>query len=131
MTRRTRPPLRIAYSPLQLVLCIALGIWLGAVAVVATAWLGYQAVVAQAWSQASGRAALPSIPPADAPAPQVDKGSEMFQHYQERLDAAQQRDNERAEARDRAQSPQCQFWREQQRNAPTEKARQNVERFCQ
>lgn len=128
------------FSALQLVLCIALGLWLGAVAIGLSAWLAWRYLPA---------APLPPLPaptasraPAAPPAPEAavpagpspaQPGSEaMFQQYQQNLHSQALRQYEDAARRDPANqsNPQCQFWLEQSRNAPTDQSRENVARLC-
>lgn len=125
--------LHISLDPVKLVLCIALGIWLGCLAVAATAWFGYRHLVGAAWEQVGQGTTAPlgsPIGPQPAPVPAPQDNAQMFERYQQNQSATQQRDNARIEEAERLASPKCQFWTAQLRNAPNEKARQNVERFC-
>lgn len=108
MPARSRT-LHISLNPVKLVLCIALGIWLGFLAVAGTAWFGYRHLVSTAWEQVGQSATAPlgsPVGPAPTPAPAPHSNAQMFERYQQNQGAAQQR------------------------NAPNEKARQNMERFC-
>ncbi|GJN50970.1 hypothetical protein [Pseudomonas tohonis] len=123
--------LHISLDPVKLLLCIALGIWLGCLAVAATAWFGYRHLVGAAWEQVGqGTTAPLGSPIGPQPAPVPQDNAQMFERYQQNQSATQQRDNARIEEAERLASPKCQFWTAQLRNAPNEKARQNVERFC-
>ncbi|CAN7646842.1 hypothetical protein LJR232_004820 [Aquipseudomonas alcaligenes] len=132
MPTRSRT-LHVSLNPVKLVLCIALGIWLGFLAVAGTAWFGYRHLVSAAWEQVGQSTTAPlgsPVGPAPTPAPAPQSNAQMFERYQQNQSAAQQRDNARIEEAERLASPKCQFWTAQQRNAPNEKARQNMERFC-
>ncbi|NBA93909.1 hypothetical protein [Pseudomonas sp. R5(2019)] len=127
-----RPRRRVMYitlNPLHLTGSIALGIWLGFVAIVATAWLAYK-LLFNAAPLPIGQASAPQEPPAIAqPAPP----SPMFEQYQQNLNKqAQQQANQQALSNERNLSnPKCQFWLQQNRTAPTEKSQANVSKFCE
>ncbi|MNP28928.1 hypothetical protein D3C76_1219320 [compost metagenome] len=58
---------------------------------------------------------------------------ERLQKYEENYNATQRADNERLqrlEEQRRLSDTKCQFWTEQYRNAPTDKARRNMEQEC-
>lgn len=126
------------FSPLQLILCIALGLWLGAVAIGLSGWLAWRLLPAAQLpplpASAAMRAPVPPPPSNEpAPAPPAPQGSDaMFQQYQQNLHSQQLRQYEDAARRDPANqgNPQCQFWLEQSRNAPTDQSRENVARLC-
>ncbi|MBC3500363.1 hypothetical protein HU761_02930 [Pseudomonas sp. SWRI59] len=120
--------LKITLKPLQLSLCVAIGLWLGAVAIAVSLWLAVQLwpeqvqPVAQALAPALGQ---PAAPP-------VDAQGEMFERYKGIL-----QQQERQQAAEAAQgnprnlnSPKCQFWLQQNRTAPTDKSQANVLEFC-
>ena len=109
--------LKITLKPLQLTLCVAIGLWLGAVAIAVSLWLAVHLwpeqvqPVAQALAPAQG---------------------EMFERYKGIL-----QQQERQQAAEAAQgnprnlnSPKCQFWLQQNRTAPTDKSQANVLEFC-
>lgn len=121
-------------SALQLTVSIALGLWLGFLAIILTGWLLSKfllneqlAPVAAAVHQlAQPLAAQPQLQP--APEPQ----NRMFEQYQQNLQR-----NEQQQALDQARNnprnlsnPKCQFWLQQEQNAPSEKSRANVLQFC-
>ncbi|WP_069942111.1 hypothetical protein [Pseudomonas putida] len=125
--------LKITLKPLQLILCVALGLWLGAVAIAVSLWLAQQR-----WPQqvqplaqaAAPNAYRPAAPP--APAAAQDTQAEMFERYKDILHK-----QELQQAADAAQgnprnlnSPKCQFWLQQNRTAPTDKSQANVLEFC-
>ena len=129
-----RPPARrsvsITLNPLQVVGSIALGMWLGFVAIVLTAWLLSRLLFGEqlaALSEIAHQVAQPkpvAIEPA-APNP-------MFEQYKENLaKQAQQQSLEQARNNPRNQSnPACQFWLAQDKNIPSAKSRANVQQFC-
>lgn len=119
--------LKITLKPLQLIVCIALGLWFGALAIALSLWLAWRFVpeTVQPLSQVL-------IPPAAAPAPGAEQQSQMFEQYKQNL-----RNQELQQAEDQAESsvrnlsnPKCQFWLQQNRTAPTEKSRALVLEFC-
>ena len=125
--------LKITLKPLPLIVCVAFGLWLGAVAIAASLWLALQLwpqqvqPLAQAVAPSVYRPAAPS-----APAPAQDSQAEMFEHYKDML-----RKQELQQAAEAAQgnprnlnSPKCQFWMQQNRTAPTDKSQANVLEFC-
>ena len=121
-----RRPLPIQLNALQLTGSIALGLWLGFLAIALTCWLASRllfneqlAPVAQAIEQL---AKPPDLPPQ----------SPLFDQYEENL-----RKNEQQQRLDQARStsrnlanPKCQFWLQQDQTAPSEKSRANVLQFC-
>ncbi|OLF52398.1 hypothetical protein [Pseudomonas chlororaphis] len=123
-----RRPLRISVNVLQLSGSIALGLWLGFLAIALTCWLAGRFVFEQPMApvaQAMQRLAQP--PRAEPEAP-----NRLFEQYQENL-----RKNEQQQALDNARSnlrnqsnPKCQFWLQQDQTAPSEKSRANVLQFC-
>ncbi|WP_271408792.1 hypothetical protein [Pseudomonas sp. Q1-7] len=132
---RPRRILRISFNPLALTLSVALGVWLGFIAIGLTGFLGYRlymadnaAPVAQVFIPAP---APPRQAPAPTPPPSV--GEERLQQYEDTYNAAQRADNERLERLEeqrRLSDAKCQFWTEQYRNAPTEKAKRNMDQEC-
>ncbi|HEN8802012.1 hypothetical protein HP546_08730 [Pseudomonas sp. CM25] len=123
--------LKITLKPLPLILCVAFGLWLGAVAIALSLWLALQLWPAQVLPVA--QAVAPALAPAVTPAAQpMDAQGEMFERYQHILNKQQQQ-----QAADAAQgnprnlnSPRCQFWLQQNRTAPTDKSQANVLEFC-
>ncbi|KTC13602.1 hypothetical protein AO391_15635 [Pseudomonas marginalis ICMP 9505] len=118
-------------SLLKLSVAIAMGVWLGFIAIALTTWLASRylfpqslAPVAQAVQQLGKPAAV--VPP-EAP-------NRMFEQYEQNL--RQQEQQQRLEqarnnnARNLA-NPKCQFWLQQDQNAPTEKSKANVLQFCE
>lgn len=132
MPTSRRRELNVSIHPLKLIACIAIGIWLGFIAVVLTGILFYKALPDAGTTAISNAAAQLSAPPAAAkPAPQTDKT--MFEKYEQSL-----RESEARQAWEQAQEqqqknfngPKCDFWMQQDRTAPSEKSRANVARFC-
>jgi len=120
-------PLKIAFKPLQLILCVALGLWLGAVAIALSLWLAWRL-----WPEQVRPVAQAVVPSASMPAPAPDAQAEMFDRYNAILQ--QQQDQQAAEAAQRNPrnlgNPTCQFWLQQNRNAPTDKSQANVLEYC-
>lgn len=117
--------LKITLKPVQLTLCIALGLWLGALAIALSLWLAWRLMPerVQPLSQVL-------VPPAAAPA--ADPQSQMFEQYKQILhkqQAQQAEDQAEGNLRNLA-NPKCQFWLQQNRTAPTEKSRALVLEFC-
>ncbi|WP_166359173.1 hypothetical protein [Pseudomonas akapageensis] len=125
--RPRRRELSVTLSPLHLTGCIALGMWLGFVAIALTCWLAYK-VVFNSPLPLSSTAESPEPPAVAQPAPE----SPMFEQYKENLykQELQQAENQ-ARNNERNQSkPKCQFWLQQNQTAPSDKSRANVLKFC-
>jgi len=127
---RTRE-LKITLKPLPLILCVAFGLWLGAVAIALSLWLALRlwpaqvSPVAQAVVPALVQPATPMAQPADAQAEMFERYTHIL-HKQEQQQAA-----EAAQGNPRnLNSPKCQFWLQQNRTAPTDKSQANVLEFC-
>ena len=126
-----RRELKVTLKPVQLILCVALGLWLGAVAIALSLWLAWQWWPQQV--QPVAQAVAPnSYAPAPAPAQPADAQAEMFERYKVIL-----QEQEARQAADAAQgnprnlnNPKCQFWLQQNRTAPTDKSQANVLEFC-
>jgi hypothetical protein len=115
-SRSHRRALLISYRPLTLIGCIAAGLWLGFMAIVLTAWLLWRQ-----WGDA-----LQPLPVAAPPAPAPQE--RMFEQYQQNL---RQLDQPPATGNARGmEDPKCKFWLQQDRTAPSEKSRANVQQFC-
>lgn len=112
----------------KLTLAIALGVWLGFIAIALTTWMASRylfpqslAPVAQAVEQLGKPAPVTPEPP-----------NRMFEQYQQNLQKQEQQqalDQARNNARNLS-NPKCQFWLQQDQNAPNEKTRANVLQFC-
>lgn len=124
-----RREVQLSLTPVQLTVCVALGLWLGAMAIGLTFWL-----VAQLWPQQVAPVAQVFAPAAArAPAAQPDDAQQhMFERYQHTLQ--QQQAEQAAEAAQgnprNLNNPKCQFWLQQNRTAPTDKSQANVLEFC-
>lgn len=113
----------------KLIICIALGIWLGAMAVGLTGWLVYKSLP-PAQTVALEKAAAQLTAP---PAPQVEPETAMFRKYEQSL-----RESEARQAREQVQEQQqrnfsrskCDFWMQQDRTAPSEKSRASINEYC-
>ncbi|MDZ5602138.1 hypothetical protein SJI00_04995 [Pseudomonas sp. RP23018S] len=119
--------LSITLTPVQFILCLALGLWLGAVAIGATAWLAVQL-----WPQHMAPWVQAVQPPAAvAPAAQ-DAQQVMFERYEQNVQRQQARQNSEAAAANprNLDNPKCQFWLQQDRTAPTASSQAHVLEFC-
>ncbi|MBI6908551.1 hypothetical protein [Pseudomonas palleroniana] len=113
----------------KLSVAIAFGVWLGFVAIVLTSWLATRylfpqslAPVAQAVQQLGKPAVVTPEPP-----------NRMFEQYTDNLRKQEQQqslDQARNNVRN-LNNPKCQFWLQQDQNAPNEKSRANVLQFCE
>ncbi|GFM88143.1 hypothetical protein PSCICO_35420 [Pseudomonas cichorii] len=123
------PNRRELYVSLKLILCIALGIWLGAMAVALTGMLYYKNLPPaqiQALEKAAAQLRAPAAPP-------VEPENTMFQKYEQSL-----RESEARQAREQAQEQQqknfsrskCDFWMQQDRTAPSDKSRAGINQYC-
>ncbi|MBT8767556.1 hypothetical protein [Metapseudomonas boanensis] len=127
MPIQRRRVLRISFNPWLLTMSIALGIWLGFVAVALTGYAGYKLYMADAPAPVSQVA-----PPPPQPA-QPSPDEKRLQQYEDNYNAAQREENARLQKLEEARrlgDAKCQFWTEQYRNAPTDKARRNMEQYC-
>ncbi|WLH34026.1 hypothetical protein PSH79_19070 [Pseudomonas sp. FP2196] len=127
-----RRPLPVQLSALHLTGSIALGMWLGFLAIALTCWLLSRfmfneqlAPVAQAVQQLAN-------PPAVQAVPDIPPQSPLFDQYEENLRKNEQQNRlDQARSSNRNQSnPKCQFWLQQDQTAPSEKSRANVLQFC-
>lgn len=122
---------RELYVSLRLILCIALGIWLGAVAVALTGMLIFKNLPPAQTQVLENAAARLSTPPAPAAAEEPEGA--MFRKYEQNL-----RESEARQAREQAQEQQqrnysrskCDFWMQQDRTAPSEKSRASINEYC-
>lgn len=141
--RARRRELKISHKILPLALGVALGLWLGVVAIGLTLWAAWQ-FVPSLHEPLAAVISQPATPPPAAsarlPAParlpgaqeQSPEQNQMFDQYQQALRTQQIDDAQRhAEENPRNLSnPRCQFWLQQDRTAPNEKSRANVLEFC-
>ncbi|AWY40468.1 hypothetical protein DKY63_11405 [Pseudomonas putida] len=127
-----RLPLPIQLNAAKLTGSIALGMWLGFLAIALTCWLASRfllneqlAPVAQAMQQLAN-------PPVVQQVPDIPPQSPLFQQYEENLrksEQAQRLDQARSNNRNLSNAK-CQFWLQQDQTAPSEKSRTNVLQFC-
>lgn len=133
---RPRRILHISFNPLVLTLSVALGVWLGFIAIGLTTYLGYQLYMANGAAPTAEVFTPPPTPPQPVPEPAPTlpgTGEERLQKYEENYNATQRADSERLERLEeqrRLNDTKCQFWTEQYRNAPTEKAKRNMDQEC-
>lgn len=151
-----RRPLDLQFNGGKLILCIALGVWLGLSAVAVTAWYAYKSLYGTPPSVpvATGTVIRPepsitpqpqgytpdtaptpnaaATPDTSSPAAASDSGA-MFDQYQRNLHNQQLTQAEQeARSNPRNQSnAKCQFWLQQAQNAGSDKARENVAQFCE
>ncbi|WP_434705468.1 cytochrome b/b6 domain-containing protein [Pseudomonas sp. Z1-12] len=118
-------------SALKLTVSIALGLWLGFLAIVLTGWLLSRFLFDEQLAPVAAAVHQLAQPPVVQPAPEPP--APMFEQYQQNLQR-----NEQRQALDQARSnprnlsnPKCQFWLQQDQNAPSEKSRANVLQFCE
>ena len=131
MPDSSRPALNASVHPLKLIACIAIGIWLGFIAVALTGLLFYKALPESDTQVIHNAAVQLSAPPAAKVTPEAEKT--MFEKYEQSL-----RESEARQAWEQAQEQQqksfnpakCNFWMQQDRTAPSEKSRANVSQFC-
>ncbi|TWC18958.1 MULTISPECIES: cytochrome b/b6 domain-containing protein [unclassified Pseudomonas] len=117
-------------TALQLTISIALGLWLGFLAIVLTGWLLSKFFLGEQLAPVAAAVHQLVRPPAVQPPPEPQ--NPMFEQYQQNLQRNEQRqalDQARSNPRNQS-NPKCQFWLEQDRNAPSEKTRANVLQFC-
>ena len=113
----------------KLILAIALGMWLGFIAIALTTWAASRYLFAQRLepvAQAVQQLGKPAIVAPEQP-------SRLFEQYQQNLQKQEQRQT-LEQARNNARNlpnPKCQFWLQQDQNAPNEKSRANVLQFCE
>jgi hypothetical protein len=128
-----RRPLPIQFNVLQLTGSIALGLWLGFLAIALTCWLVARLFFNEQLAPVAAAVEQLAKPPAvTQPVPDIPPQSPLFEQYEENL-----RKNEQAQRLDQARSSnrnlsnaKCQFWLQQDQTAPSEKSRANVLQFC-
>ncbi|MFL1504587.1 hypothetical protein ACI77J_24380 [Pseudomonas sp. O64] len=116
-------------SLFKLSIAVAFGLWLGFIAIVLTTWLASRYVFPQSLAPVA-QAVQQLGKPATVVAPEPP--NRMFEQYQENLRKQEQQqtlDQARNNARNLA-NPKCQFWLQQDQNAPNEKSKANVLQFC-
>ena len=137
--RARRRELKISPKILPLAFAVALGLWLGFIAIGLTLWGAWNYLPALHEPVAaviSPPAPASTLAPPAARLPgaheQSPEQNQMFEQYQQALRTQQIDDaQDHAEQNPRNLSnPKCQFWLQQNRTAPTEKSRANVLEFC-
>ena len=128
--RRSFP---ISLNALQLAGSIALGMWLGFIAIVLTCWLASRLLFSEQLAPVAAAVEQLAKPPVvTQPVPDIPPQSPLFEQYEENLrksEQAQRLDQARSSTRNLA-NPNCQFWLQQDRTAPSAKSRANVLQFC-
>lgn len=113
----------------KLTFAIAMGVWLGFIAMVLTSWLASRYLFPQTLAPVAQAVQQLGKPAVAAPEPP----NRMFEQYQQNLQKQEQQqslDQARTNARNLS-NPKCQFWLQQDQNAPNEKSRANVLQFCE
>ena len=130
-----RRPLAVRLNVLQLSASIALGLWLGFMAIALTCWLASRLLFSEQLAPvatAVEQLARPPVPAQVQSRPNIAPQSPLFEQYEENLrknEQQQRLDQARGSSRNLA-NPKCQFWLQQDQNAPSEKSRANVQQFC-
>ncbi|WP_085647563.1 MULTISPECIES: hypothetical protein [unclassified Pseudomonas] len=127
-----RRPLPVQLSALQLTGSIALGLWLGFLAIALTCWLASLVFSRQLQPVAEAVQQLSKSPVAAQPQPEPEPQNRLFEQYEENLRKNEQQarlDQARGSTRNLS-NPKCQFWLQQDQTAPSEKSRANVLQFC-
>lgn len=127
--------------PLRLVLIIALGVWLGFMALALSGWVIYTTLYSSSPAPVEitnviSHPVLRDLPPPPLPAPPSDPAlatqDNMFEQYQQNL-SRQELSGAVEQARNNPENfsnPKCQFWLQQAQTAPSDKSRGNVLMFC-
>jgi hypothetical protein len=113
----------------KLSVAIAFGVWLGFVAIVLTSWLASRYLFPQSLTPVAQAVQQLGKPAVATPEP----ANRMFEQYTENLRKQEQQqslDQARNNVRN-LNNPKCQFWLQQDQNAPNEKSRANVLQFCE
>jgi len=127
--RRTVP---VQLNAVQLTGSIALGLWLGFIAIALTCWLASRLFFSEQLAPVAQAVQQLANPPAVQSVPDVPPQSPLFEQYEENLrknEQAQRLDQARGSSRNLS-NPKCQFWLQQDQTAPSEKSRANVLQFC-
>ncbi len=116
-------------SLFKLSIAVALGLWLGFIAIVLTVWLASRYLPQQTVAPVA-RVVQQQLDKPVVVTPQPP--NRMFEQYQENLRKQEQQqtlDQARNNPRNLS-NPKCQFWLQQDQNAPSDKSRANVLQFC-
>ncbi|WP_010176163.1 hypothetical protein [Pseudomonas sp. PAMC 25886] len=117
-----------SFSLFKLSIAVAFGLWLGFIAIVLSVWLVSRYLPEQTVAPVARVVQQLSKPAEVAPEPP----NRMFEQYQENLRKQEQQqtlDQARNNPRNLS-NPKCQFWLQQDQNAPNDKSRANVLQFC-
>lgn len=120
-----RRSMAVSLNLLQLSASIALGMWLGFMAIALTCWLASRFLFSQQLAPVAAAVQQLTTPPVAEP-------NRMFEQYQQNLHKNEQQqtlDNARNNLRNLS-NPKCQFWLQQDQTAPSDKSRANVLQFC-
>lgn len=124
----------MSFRPVKLIICIALGVWLGFIAIAVTVALAYDTrLVGQSIALSNVVSQFKAATTGSRPAAQPVSENPMFDKYKQNLlDTQAQQAQEQAQASQekRLNGPKCQFWLQQDQTAPSEKTRTNVSQFC-
>jgi hypothetical protein len=127
-----RRPLPIQINAVQLTGSIALGLWLGFLAIALTCWLASRLFFSEQLAPVAQAVQQLAKPPVVQQAPEIPAQSPLFEQYEENLrkdEQAQRLDQARGSSRNLS-NPTCQFWLQQDRTIPSDKSRANVLKFC-
>jgi len=128
-----RRPLPIQLNALRLTGSIALGMWLGFIAIALTCWLVSAVFFKEQLAPVAAAVEQLAKPPiVEQPRPDIPPQSPLFEQYEENLRKNEQQvrmDQSRSSSRNLS-NPKCQFWLQQDHTAPSEKSRANVLQFC-
>ena len=115
-------------SLFKLSIAVALGLWLGFVAIALTGWLASRYLLEQPVAAVTQAVQQLGKPPTVTP----EQPNQKFQQNQQNLHKQEQQHTlDKAHANPRNLSnPKCQFWLQQDQNAPSDKSRANVLQFC-
>ena len=127
-------PLPFRLNALQLTGSIALGVWLGFLAIALTCWLVSALFFKEQLAPVAAAVEQLAKPPVviEPPRPDIPAQSPIFEQYEENLRKSEQQvrmDQARGSSRNLS-NPKCQFWLQQDQTAPSEKSRTNVLQFC-
>jgi hypothetical protein len=127
-------PLPFRLNALQLTGSIALGVWLGFLAIALTCWLVSALFFKEQLAPVASAVEQLAKPPVviEPPRPDIPAQSPIFEQYEENLRKSEQQvrmDQARGSSRNLS-NPKCQFWLQQDQTAPSEKSRANVLQFC-
>ena len=115
-------------SLFKLCIAIAAGVWLGFIAIALTTWLASRYLFPQSLAPVAQAVQQLGKPVATAPEP-PNRRCEQYRQNLQKQEQQQALDQARSNARNLSH-PNCQFWLQQDQNAPSDKTRGNVLQFC-